>query len=185
MNLPGKPRTEEEQNREHQSELVRSLLDKNYSVKQILDLTDVDGVDLDRETAKEILAYDEAGKQALRETVSQIYGVGKYVAKSMYIPISSLVERFSKTEEWDSNARWGHVFGTFSSWFGNALVSGSVAGITGDEKMALGYILTTLGINAADGVYSIFRHNRNRIVEERMSELEQITNGKDEEEIFE
>jgi len=181
MNLTGRPQTEEEQNHEHQSKLVRSLRDKGFNHEQIMDLVDVDGVDLDNKTARDILSYEDSGKQALSEMVSQTYnGIKsglKYVGKSMYFPVSSLIDREA------FKSAFLPFGGTIFSWgVGNLGLGGVVFGITGDENITNGYLLAFLGINAADGLYNIYKHKRDRIAEQKMSELEQITNGEDEEE---
>jgi len=189
MNLPGKPRTEEEQNYEHQSALVKSLLDKDYSVKQILDLTDVDGVDLDEETAKEILAYDGVGREASKRVFRRFYDPVKktlsVVPRALYFPFSQIKDSDKKRKR---NEETNYdVFGNIVSLGGNAVALFIELGLVLDAIFdgnvypnSLAYLTTHLGIVAGNGIYELYQHEKKKLLEENLSELEQITNGDEE-----
>jgi len=131
-------------------------------------------VDLDRKRAKEILAYNDAGKQALREIVSQSYNVVKYIGKSMYTPPSNFMDSGLNQDTTLGLVGVSWILGNFFT----AIAMENLPIAIGEEVFTT-YFFTILGINSVDGIYNIFKSKRDKIAKENLSKLEQITNGEE------
>jgi len=182
MNLPIK-RTEEQQKYQHQVSLVRSLVDKGYSPRQIMNLSDVEELGLDKETIKEVLAYQGARRSALGEMVGQTYkgitSTTKSFIDSMFRPFGEGSRRVNEDVRKNLiHSSKGYVE-TAKLWItGNSLtVTGILFLSENPINTSLFYTATVLGVNAIDGLHEIYKHKRNKIIKQNLSRLEQIASG--------
>lgn len=175
MNLPQilGENSEEKQNKEHQVKLVRSMLDKDYSPKAIIDLAEVDELGLNREFVKQILGERGASKSALKKMGNNVYEATKTILKFAYLPIT----KFREINENSFISGPDKLLYTISYLISNLVIAIGAEGLfgQGDE-----YLLSFLGLGLGNGAYELYNkysEYKNEAIRENISKLEQITNS--------
>ena len=168
MNLQRKRQSEEEMIVER---LTREP--REYSDEVILDTSRE--MDLSQEEVKRSLAYYGVGKKAAKKTFRKIYEPTKYFLKAIYLPFS-LNKNNPIDKEDDQSLEY-----LLQIPFPIALniVAGVALGfaISSDHPNLLAYLTAHLGIVASDGLYNLYQREKKKLIKERLSKLEQITNG--------